>query len=358
MCRRSRYGDAFGGKYIIPATWLGLWSAASPIGVMVGSMAAGWVHDRFGRRCSITIGSLIAAVGVAICFSSNFSGTITIRRIIYLLGKFVEGQSTGMAVCTAQTYISEISPHSLRAPSFALFPAFLLLGELLGAIILFSQINIPTPRGYLSCIASQWAFSLALLIVAAIIPESPTWLIRKDRIALAYKSQRRLQRDDLDPDAVIEDLIPILEREKLESLDAGAATFKQCFTGTDRWRTWIIMFVNVLPEIFGSTFLANASYFFQTIGMDPTLAVKLLQVGIAIGLIANILSIWTLGMFRRRTLIISTLAICGTLYLGMGISGFWKGTIPLWYDCISLLIRHFPLQNRPPISITQTGVKL
>lgn len=304
---------------------------------MVGSLAAGWVHDRFGRRWSLALGSFIAVVGVAICFTSSFPESITARRYVFLLGKFFEGKSSGMVICTAQTYISEISPHSLRAPSFALFPVFILTGQLLGAIVLFSQIHISTPRGYLSCIASQWAFSIALFIAAAIIPESPTWLLRKSRTELAVKSQRRLQNNKADPDAVVEELVAVLEKEKLESLNAGSVTFAQCFAGTNRRRVLIIIFANLLPQVFGTTFLANASYFFQTIGMDPTLAVKLLQVGLAIGLVANFISIWTLSAFGRRPLMTITLVICGLLYLGMGIAGIWEGEITLWYALCSTI---------------------
>ncbi|KAK2766059.1 hypothetical protein FQN54_007574 [Arachnomyces sp. PD_36] len=335
---QHQYGDAFESKYIIPATWLGVWSAASPLGIMVGSMTAGWIHDRFGRRWSLAFGSSIGAIGVAICLASSFSDDINVRRGIFLLGKFFEGQSSGMVVCTAQTYVSEIAPQSLRAPSFAMFPTFLLLGQLLGAVVLFSQIHIPTSRGYLACIASQWAPSVALFLAATIIPESPTWLLRKDNMALARKSQRRLQQEGHDLDAVIDELVAVLEQEKTESLYAGAATFKQCFTGTNRRRTLIIIFANALPQLFGSVLIAHASYIFQILGVEAALAVELLQVGISIGLVANFISIWTLSRFGRRPLAITTLTVCSLLYLGLGISGFWKGKLPLWWAVVSIIL--------------------
>lgn len=317
--------------YIIPASWLGAWTAASPIGTMLGAITSGWIHDRFGRRKSLWTGCSIGVVGSGICFASSFVDSLDGRRGTYLVGKLLEGMCNGMVICTTQTYISEIAPHSLRAPSFALFPVFILFGQLLAALVIFTQIAVPTTRGYLTCIASQWAFSLTVFVVTAIIPESPTWLVRKGRTDAACKSERRLQCESVDVAVSIDALVAVLEQEKQESNHAGEATFQHCFTGVNRRRTLIIMFANLVPQLFGNVLLAGASYFFQLLGMKAGLAARLLPVGISVGLVANFLGIWTLSTFGRRQLMMVTFCVCAVLYLGMGISGFWYGKVPLWY---------------------------
>ena len=296
---------------------------------MAGAGLAGYVHDRFGRRWSLVVGSLIGMIGIAICFGSSYPNAIATRRSVFLIGKLAEGLCTGQVICTAQTYVSEIVPHRIRGAAFALFPAFTLLGQLLAAVVIFSQIYVTTSVGYLTCIATQWVFSLAVIIGVIYVPESPIWLVRMDRIDSATRSENRLQSSAA-PEVVIAKLVETIEREKRDSQEVSGASLLHCFKGTNRRRTMLIIFANMIPQLFGTVFLGSASYFFQLLGMEAALALELLQVGIAVGFVANLLGMWTVTRFERRPLMLVTLITMAVLWLSMAISGFWRGTVPLW----------------------------
>ncbi|QDS75786.1 hypothetical protein FKW77_008928 [Venturia effusa] len=335
---RNQYGALHNGKMIVPATWLGIWAAASPIGIMIGAMIAGLVQEKVGRRICLMLGSFMGILGIAACFGSSYVDVLTSRRVVFLMGKLVEGVCSGMVICTTQTYVAEIVPHVLHGAAFAIFPAMMLLGQLLGAIALWRQSKIQTPDGYLTVIASQWVINIIVIIVAALLPESPIWLIRsKGDMSAALKSERRLQRQSVNCVDNINHLALLLEQERLNKDAQGAVTYGECLTGTNRRRTLIVIFGNVLPQFFGLVLLSNASYFMQLLGMNSHRSLEILNIGIAIGLVANLLGVWTMQRFTTKPITVYTLGACGIMFLAIGIAGFWNGDVVMWWTAISFI---------------------
>lgn len=327
----AQYGVLHGKKNIIPAMWLGIWQAASPIGIMMGAMIAGYVQEKTGRRISLILGSLIGIMGIATCFGSSYVGALDARRVVFLIGKLVEGVCSGMVICTTQTYVAEIVPHVLHGAAFAIFPAMMLLGQLLGAIALWRQSKVLTPDGYLTVIASQWVLNIIVIIVAALLPESPIWLIRSKRdMTAALKSERRLQRQSVNCVDNINHLALLLEQERLNKDAQGAVTYRECLTGINRRRTLIVVFGNIMPQFFGLVLLSNASYFMQQLGMNSHQSLEILNIGIAIGLVANLAGVWTMQRFTTKPITIYTLGACAVMFLGIGIGGLWTGNVVMW----------------------------
>lgn len=235
---------------------------------------------------------------------------------------------------TVQTYMSEILPPKLRGPVLSFFPTFTLLGQLLGAIVLNSQIRVPGRRSYRTCFASQWVISVILIGFSFIIPESPTWLIRKGRMTKALEAQRQLNKSGMKNEAAIEHLrISIAAEEEI----ARTQTYSDCFRGLNLRRTWIVCLASMLPMLFGLVLLSKASYFLQIMGMKPSDSTLFLIVGIAIGLLANIGSIWTLNVCGRRPLIIIGMGLLTFIWLAMGIAGIFAGPITVWFTAGAMM---------------------
>jgi len=306
--------------------WLGLWNFISPGCAMIGAIVGGFFQDRWGRRSSLALGSFLSAVGVAICFVSNKSPDMDTRRGIFFAGKGFQGGAIGMVMATAQTYMSEILPPNLRGPLLAFFPIFTLLGQVLGALVIFACLKLE--NGYTIAFATQWPLSILPIVMAFIIPESPTYLIRKGDDTKALKSQIRLDgKDNLARSEATLNKIKInIEKEKT----IAKATYQDSFRKGNLRRTLIVMFAAVIPQLFGLTLLAKASYFIQIVGMAANLSVIILILGIVCGLFANIASMWFLGRFDRRVLIMSGLSVAALLWGSMGIAGIWSGPVVVW----------------------------
>lgn len=347
-------------EWILPSLWLALWNFISPGLSMPGAILAGSFQDRFGRRPSLALGSFLSAVGVAICYVSNLPPTsqINTRRALFFVGKGIQGGAIGMVMATTQTYLSEILPPTLRGPLLAFFPIFTLLGQVVGAVVIFACLN--AANGYTIAFASQWVFSAVPIIMAFIVPESPTFLVRKGRYDDALRMQRRFITDSAtscpqtsnlggDDDGVmiattdsaekaVERIKRDIEREKENALNGrGRATYIECFRGGNLRRTGIVMFSALIPLLFGLTLLGKASYFVQIVGMQANLSVIVLILGIVVGLLANIASMWVVDRFERRTLIMGGLAIAALLWGGMGVAGIWSGPAVVWYTAASMI---------------------
>lgn len=326
------YGQQLDGKWILPSLWFGLWNFASPGASMIGAVVGGLLQDWAGRRASLAVGSFLSAVGVAILFVSNISDAINVRRSVFLAGKAFQGGAIGIVMATTQTYMSEILPPKLRGPILAFFPTFTLLGQLIGAGVIYACLGVD--KGYRICFAVQWPFSAIPFVMALVIPESPTYLVRRGRLPQALEAQGRLNPPGTDARQTIDLIARNIEHER----QGSKATYVDCFRGTNLRRTLVIVFANLMPQIFGLMLLSKASYFMQVVGMDPDLSLLVLVGGIGCGFLANLVSIWVLSLYGRRLLTLSSLAALVVLWTSIGIGGVWSGDATIWYTTAALIL--------------------
>ncbi|KAL2869166.1 general substrate transporter [Aspergillus lucknowensis] len=334
---RRDFGQTLNGKLIIPSLWLGLWNTANPFGGILGALAGGYIQDRNGRRRALTVASLASAIGVAVAYVSNLPGDITGRRGVFFVAKLVQGFAVNMAMCTAQTYMSEVLPPGLRGPILAFFPIFTLLGQLLGSIVVYVSLDKPGVEGYKSCFISEWAVSVLPLLLSVLMPESPAYLIRKGLFDAARKQQRRLASSEKEAHATLEQTRLSIELEN-QNTKGIPPSYIDCFKGINRRRTTIVIWANIFPQLFGLTLLAKASYFMQVVGMGAHDSLVFLQVGIGLGITANIGSILTLAKVGRVPLTLFGFAVSNFLWTGMGIAGCFSGTVTVWYTQITLML--------------------
>ncbi|KIW85315.1 hypothetical protein Z517_00705 [Fonsecaea pedrosoi CBS 271.37] len=332
------YGRELNNRHIIPSMWMGLWNAVSPIGIMIGSIIAGWLQDRIGRRPTLALGSFLSAGAVAIIYCSHFPDALDSRRGTFLAAKLIQGLAVGALLCTTQTYLSEILPPKLRGSVMAFFPVFTLLGQLIGAVVVYTSLNYPDDRPYTTPMIAQWPFSAVPLILALLLPESPTYLLRKRKYDKAVQAQRRLDSSRTDTQKNIDNLVYLLQKEEEQAKRQDRATYAECFRGTNRRRTLIVIFANTLPQFFGLSLLADASYFIQVVGMSADNALLFLQLGVGLGLLANIVSMWVITKVGRRVLGMTTLVGSTILWLGMGIAGCFDGVVVIWYTAVTMMV--------------------
>jgi MFS family permease len=323
---RKDFGVFYNGEWILPSTWLALWNIASPIGAMAGSLLGGWFNDRIGRRKALAISSFLSAIGVGIMYVSYLPADLTGRRVCFMMGKLAQGIAIGGVMAATQTYMSEILPPVLRGSGMAFFPAVTLLGQLTGALVIYGSLN--RAGGYAVVFGSQWPFSFVPIVVALFIPESPTWYVRKRYMEKAHKAQARLDPVGVDTNAVVAKILATIEHEEL----SAKATFVECFHKRNIRRTFIVVWANSLTAIFGLQLLAKASYFLQLVNMKPGTSIIFLILGIVLGLIANMISIWVMSRVGRRPCVLWSMGIAILLWTSMGVANCTK-IVPAvtWY---------------------------
>ena len=73
-----------------------------PNRAVLGSLAAGWIADKVGRKFSFAIAFIFSAVGITLEVVAVTSG-------VFFAGKFINGLAIGIFIATSFTYVGEVS---------------------------------------------------------------------------------------------------------------------------------------------------------------------------------------------------------------------------------------------------------
>ncbi|NYF51925.1 sugar porter family MFS transporter [Tunturiibacter gelidoferens] len=176
------------------------WANSSAlVGCFLGSLAAGYLGDRFGRR------RLLLVSGILFSISSGLTGRAS-SFSMFILWRIVGGTAIGLSSNISPLYIAEISPASVRGRLVSLNQFAIVVGILLAQIANW-QIARPIPEhitriDFLQTWNVQygWRWMFCAVVVPAVvftvmslfIPESPRWLLTKSRDDEAYKVLKRV----------------------------------------------------------------------------------------------------------------------------------------------------------------------
>ncbi|KAH8202095.1 hypothetical protein TruAng_003763 [Truncatella angustata] len=304
------FAEEVNGALTIPAYWQSAWNATYNAGMMLGSLAAGWSQDKIGRKLVMTIAIVLASAGIAVAFISSSSRE-------FLGGKILTGIAVGMMQTTTQTYVSEIAPLPMRGIALSMNIIMMNLGFLIAISSTFSRVAIIDPMAYKVLFAAGWAFPGVLAIGLPFLPESPYWLVSKNRKDDAIKALSRLSGPHEDVLARTAQIEATIEHERQK--EATSATYLECFRGSNLRRTCIILICMYMPQVVGAVLSSNAPYFLNQTGLDSHTVLMLTQVGISMGVVSAILNIYSMMKFNRRTLMFFGVGLCCLMYLIMGI---------------------------------------
>ncbi|MFB9127567.1 MFS transporter [Paraburkholderia dipogonis] len=149
-------------------------------GLFVGTLACGFLADRFGRRAIFTYAMLwYVAANTVMAFQDTAPALIFWR--------FVSGLGIGVELITIGTYMSELAPKHLRGRAFAVCQT---IGFVAVPVVAFLSYLL-VPRTVLGmdgwrCVVLLGGLSaLFIWYFRRNLPESPRWLASKGRFAEA-----------------------------------------------------------------------------------------------------------------------------------------------------------------------------
>ena len=169
--------------------------------------------------------------------------------------------------------------------------------------------------------ASEWVWPFILILCFLIIPESPYYLVRKDKLDSAAKSLGKLYDKRTPTQPILDGIVELIREEAFYDHANSESTYLECFKGTNWRRTRIILYANGLSQMIGATFIANAPYFMITAGLSPTNTAMMVELGIGFALISSAITFWLMTFIGRRKMILSGVALATLLFLIMGIAG-------------------------------------
>lgn len=287
--------------------WLGFTVAIALVGTAVGAITISRPGDYFGRKkvlIALAVLYVLTALGSAL--SGSWYGLLIYR--------FIGGLAVGGSSVMAPMYIAEISPARLRGRLVALFQFNIVTGIL---IAFLSNYLIDTYTENYS-----WRWMLGVMAIPALIyfillffvPNSPRWLVMKNRTPEAEKILEKCGSENVK--AEINDIS--------ESLRIELNGVKEKFF-TRKYR--IPIFTAVMIAIFNQLTGINAVMYyapriFEMAEVSRNIA--LLQ-SVAIGftnMVFTVIAMTVIDRYGRKTLLIIG-SIGMTFFLGMVARSFY-----------------------------------
>ncbi|QDS73864.1 hypothetical protein FKW77_006841 [Venturia effusa] len=302
------------GSKEISAPWQSGLTNGAYVGEILGLMLSGIIADRIGYRRTM-IGALVLTTGFI--FIVFFTKSLT----QLLIGLIFMGIPWGVFQTLTTTYAAEVCPTQLRAYLTTYVNLCWVIGQFLASGVLKGVANRTDEWGYRIPYALQWVWPVPLIVGIYLAPESPWWLVRKERNEEAKVQLLRLtsrKNTDFNADDTIAMMVHTNELEKAATV---GTSYTDCFKKTDLRRTEICAVTWVVQAFCGASFMGFSTYFYEQAGLDTSNAFTLSLCQYAIGAIGTVLSWFLMIKFGRRTLYVGGQAILVCLLLIIGFCG-------------------------------------
>ncbi|KAJ4377730.1 hypothetical protein N0V83_000560 [Neocucurbitaria cava] len=158
---------------------LGIISAAYNLGAICALPIVPYVNDKYGRRWSIFIGSWIMVVGSLI-------QALSVNAGMYIFARWLLGFGIPFCIIAGSSLMGELAYPKERPIMTSLFNALWFVGSLVAAGISFGTQGIKDDWAWRIPSLLQAGPSLMQIFFIFMIPESPRFLISKDRREEAY----------------------------------------------------------------------------------------------------------------------------------------------------------------------------
>ncbi|PVH79619.1 MFS general substrate transporter [Cadophora sp. DSE1049] len=280
------------GPYL-PAIWTSLWVAMGALMQSIGAFLSGFLSDRWGRKWVGFAAGATTMISTGIQYSSVSRGAL-------LAGKMLAGLGLGVAVSVSTSYASEVAPPNLRRPvqSSLVLVTVISQGIALGVIRGF----VPDIKesAFRKVFAIQWTVGGIMMIAYSILPESPAYLIMRNRLDDARKVVTKIYGAKNEPNARLACMIKIIREEKAKSKDGEGANYIECFKGTDLKRTLAAIFIFAAPNLAGAAFFAQSIYFLVIAGLPAIHSFDIGLGGFGLAAIIIVASWFTAGTIKNR----------------------------------------------------------
>ncbi|KFY09917.1 hypothetical protein V491_07900 [Pseudogymnoascus sp. VKM F-3775] len=287
---------------------LGLFNAAYPIGGLCAIPFISFVSDGFGRRAGLALGATLCCIGAALQ-----SGAANLPMFVVARG--VLGCGTVFLGSSGAPLITEIAHPHHRATATALFNTSYALGSIIAAWTTFGTFRIIGSAAWRIPSALQGLPSVIQLLGLWWVPESPRWLVSKDRSeeALSFLIKYHAEGEENDPLVQFEyaEIQDALAYER--SIDRGSAIknyLEFVKTPGNRKRLFILLWSGCITQLSGNAFISYyLSPVLTSVGLTTSLEQTLINATQQMLSWVSALYFATLpGKVGRRVLYLSSLS--------------------------------------------------
>ncbi|MCK9901787.1 hypothetical protein CC117_22200 [Parafrankia colletiae] len=256
------------------------------LGAAAGALLAGRLSDRLGRRRLILITAVVFVVGI-------LGASLAPEAISLVAFRVVIGLGVGSASVVVPLYIGEIAPPEVRGALVSLNQLSITIGILASQLI-----------AYFLTSSGHWRWMIAIALVPSVLlglgmlrqPESPAWLVEKDRDEEARRvlARTRDAGDDIEG-----------EIRELRDVSAERADARDVLSRAVRPALVVGLALAVIQQITGvNTVIYYAPTLLESAGLGEHAAIGGTVIVGVINVALTVLAIALLDRVGRRALLL------------------------------------------------------
>lgn len=247
--------------------WLGFTVAVALIGTIIGSLSVGKPGDAYGRKNVLIVLAVfytISAVGSAL--AANW--------YLFLTFRFIGGLAVGGASVMSPMYIAEIAPAAYRGRLVAVQQFNVVFGILIAFLSNYFLATIIQENAWRYMLGVESIPALLFFLLLFLIPNSPRWLVKKDRVDEARDILTKTGEPD--PEKALSDIIKSIEvlsdqaSEKFFSKKYALPIFTAMLIAFFNQMSGINAIMYYAPRIFEMTGLAMDTALLQSVAIGVT----------------------------------------------------------------------------------------
>ncbi len=307
-----------GGLGLTPVTE-GIVTSALVFGAAFGSLMAGTLSDRYGRRTTLMGLSLVFLIGV-------LGTTLAPSVAIMVAMRFVLGLAVGGASATVPVFIAEMAGPSRRARLVSQNELMIVSGQLIAYVL-------NALLAHYSQSPHVWRYMLGIAAVPAVllgvgmlfVPASPRWLASKNRMKEARAVLEQIRSSDRQIDTEMAEMI------KLNGIDREQGGWSAVLgTPWIRKLLWIGIGLGFMAQFTGvNAFMYFTPIILKSTGLGTNAALTATIGNGVVALIATFIGIWLIGRHGRRPMLLTGLGFVIATQAALGAALLWMPDGPL-----------------------------
>ena len=296
--------DAIRGAFMLDAAQIGFTVSCALLGSALGAWYAGMLANRFGRVRTMQVAAVLPV-------ASALGSGLAMAPWDLILWRLVGGIGVGVASVIAPTYIAEVAPARIRGRLGSMQQLAIVLGifaALSSDYWLAGMAGAASGPLWLGLAAWRWMFLVAsvpaliygLLVLG--VPESPRYLVAKDRLAEARVVLRQVldMHNDSALDKKLQDIGDSLRSEhrpRLRDLRGSAAGLLPV--------VWIGILLSVFQQFVGiNVIFYYSSTLWHSVGFSEADSFKITVVTSIVNVLVTLVAISLVDKIGRKPLLV------------------------------------------------------
>ena len=273
------------------------------VGCAFGCLFFSKIADLRGRRVGMMAAVLIYVVGIIIQIASQNSSKSWIEIVI---GRLISGFGVGTISVLSPLFIGEISPKAFRGTLVCCFQLNVTFGIFMGYCINYATYHeYSDTRQWRITLGLSFGWAILLFTGMVFLPESPRYLIEKNKLEEAKKSiatSNSVSSEDPGVYTEVQMIQAGIEREKI----AGNASWSQLIYGKPKifMRVLTGVLLQSLQQLTGNNyFFYYGTTIFQSVGLNDSF-----ETSIVLGVVnfaSTFLGIYLIDKLGRRLCLLS-----------------------------------------------------